>query len=124
VSTPSPDDDVVTAETVMSSPVIAVSAGQSLWDAWTAMSSCGVRHVVVTVRERRVGVIDNRRLVAAWPQGPGHMQHTSVRSTLEDSVRSAGCASLWRRRDHEHQPGRCGARCQRRTPGISPTPDP
>jgi CBS domain-containing protein len=83
VSTPSPDDDVVTAETVMSSPVITVSAGQSLWDAWTAMSSCGVRHVVVTVRERCVGVIDNRRLVAAWQQGPGHMQHTSVRSTLD-----------------------------------------
>jgi signal-transduction protein with cAMP-binding, CBS, and nucleotidyltransferase domain len=70
VSTPSPDDDVVTAETVMSSPVITVSAGQSLWDAWTAVSSCGVRHVVVTVRDRCVGVVDDRRLVAAWPQDP------------------------------------------------------
>jgi CBS domain-containing protein len=83
MSTRPADDNIVTAGRVMSSPVITVGAGQSLWDAWTVMSSCSVRHVVVTVRDRCVGVIDDRGLVAAWPQGPGYMQHTSVRSTLD-----------------------------------------
>jgi CBS domain-containing protein len=83
MTAPPQDDEFVTAATVMSSPVITVSASQSLWDAWTVMSSCGLRHVVVTVRDRCVGVIDDRRLIAPWPQGPGHMQHTSVRSTLD-----------------------------------------
>jgi CBS domain-containing protein len=30
-----PADNIVTAGTVMTSPVITVGAGQSLWDAWT-----------------------------------------------------------------------------------------
>jgi CBS domain-containing protein len=76
-------DLVVTAGAVMSSPVITVAQDHSLWDAWTLMSSCGVRHVVVTISNRCVGVIDDRRLVAAWTQGPSPMQHTSLRSVLD-----------------------------------------
>ena len=74
----------ITAEAVMSSPVISVGQDQSLWDAWTLMSSCGVRHVVVTVRDRCVGVIDDRRLIAAWPQGPSPMRHTAVLRVLDE----------------------------------------
>jgi CBS domain-containing protein len=76
-------EDVVTAEAIMSSPVITVTQDQSLWDAWTLMSICGVRHVVVTVRDRCIGVIDDRRLISAWPQGPHPMQHTPARSVLD-----------------------------------------
>lgn len=76
--------DVLRADAIMSSPVITVAQDQSLWDAWTRMSGSGVRHVVVTDRDRCVGVIDDRRLVAAWPQGPSSMRHNAVRSALDE----------------------------------------
>jgi CBS-domain-containing membrane protein len=78
----------VTAGMIMSSPVITVTAADSLWDAWTLMSNCGVRHIAVIEGRHCVGVIDDRQLVAAWPQGPAAMQNTAVELVVAPRIAS------------------------------------
>jgi CBS domain-containing protein len=84
-----PHRNQVTAAMVMSSPVITVTVTDSLWDTWTLMSNCGVRHVAVVEGRHCVGVIDDRQLVAAWPQGPSAMQKTTVNQVLAPRIASA-----------------------------------
>jgi CBS-domain-containing membrane protein len=82
------DQAQITAGMVMSTPVVTVSRRQSLWDAWSLMSSCGVRHLAVTERGHCVGVIDDRQLVAAWPQGLAAMRNTSVDHVVNRRIAS------------------------------------
>jgi CBS domain-containing protein len=68
----------LTASDVMSAPAIAVNPGTSIWTAWSIMSSTGLRHLVVAVEGRCVGVVDDRTVFAQWPMGPLALRRRSV----------------------------------------------
>ncbi|HTW20500.1 MAG TPA: CBS domain-containing protein [Mycobacteriales bacterium] len=75
---------VVTAADVMSSPVITVPATGTIWDAWSVLVSCGVRHAVVVSGARCVGVVDDRLLVQAWQQGPSALRTRAIKGLLAE----------------------------------------
>jgi len=60
----------LTAADIMSSPVVAVSVDETLWEAWGLLYRSGFRHIVVVDGTRCVGVLDDRRIVSEWPLGP------------------------------------------------------
>jgi CBS domain-containing protein len=62
----------LTAADIMSTPVVAVSVHDSVWDAWNALYRSDFHHLVVVDGTRCVGVIDDRRIALEWPRGPGH----------------------------------------------------
>ena len=66
------------ASDVMSAPAIAVNPGTSIWTAWSIMSSTGLRHLVVAIEGRCVGVVDDRTVFAQWPMGPLALRRRSV----------------------------------------------
>jgi CBS domain-containing protein len=68
----------LSASDVMSSPAISVGPETSIWAAWSIMSSTGLRHLVVSVDGRCVGVIDDRTVFAQWPMGPLALRRRSV----------------------------------------------
>lgn len=83
----------LTAADVMSTPVVTISAQETVWDAWSVLYRSGVRHLVVLDGNRCVGVIDDRRIALEWPLGPsrdlarrvGHMLTGRVRCVLRDT---------------------------------------
>jgi CBS domain-containing protein len=93
--TMSPDqpDRQLTAQDVMSTPVVTVSVQETVWDAWSVLYRSGLRHLVVLDGNRCVGVIDDRRIALEWPLGPsrdlarrvGHMLTGRVRCVLRDT---------------------------------------
>lgn len=74
----------LTAADAMTSPVVTVPDSGTIWDAWSVLINCRVRHAVVVSRERCVGVIDDRELVQAWQQGPSALRSTPIRALLHD----------------------------------------
>jgi len=66
---PTADRALLAAE-VMSAPAVSVTPETSVWRAWSLMSETGLRHLVVAVDERCVGVVDDRTVFAQWPNGP------------------------------------------------------
>lgn len=53
---------------IMSSPVLTVETGETLWDAWQLMFVSGLRHLVVVDEQGMcVGVISDRMIVTALP---------------------------------------------------------
>jgi CBS domain-containing protein len=72
------DSHQLTAGDVMSSPAITVPDSASIWDAWSAMFTNGVRHVVIVRGAHCAGVIDDRQLIQAWQQGPNALRSTSI----------------------------------------------
>jgi CBS domain-containing protein len=58
------------ARDVMSSPVFVASPDETPWEAWHVMTGAKVRHLVLAVEERCVGIVDDRTLLALWPMGP------------------------------------------------------
>ena len=58
------------ARDVMSSPVFVASPDDTPWDAWHVMTTGRVRHLVLTLDDRCVGIVDDRTLLALWPMGP------------------------------------------------------
>jgi CBS domain-containing protein len=68
----------LTAGDVMSSPAITVSDSATIWDAWSAMFTNGVRHGAVVRGAHCTGVIDDRRLIQAWQQGPNALRSTPI----------------------------------------------
>lgn len=78
------DERDITAADAMSAPVVTVPESGTIFDAWTVMVTCQVRHTVVVRGDRCLGVIDDRDLVEAWHDGPGALRATPVRTLLRD----------------------------------------
>jgi len=60
----------LTAADIMSRPVLTISVGETLWEAWSLLYRSGLRHLVVVDGSRCVGVIDDRRIALEWPLSP------------------------------------------------------
>ena len=59
---------------MMSSPVLTVETGETLWDAWQLMFVSGLRHLVVVDDQGMcVGVISDRMIVTALPTDPDEL---------------------------------------------------
>jgi acetoin utilization protein AcuB len=81
--TPTPQSaHEVTAAEVMTSPVVTVPDSGTIWDAWSVMVNCRVRHAVVASHGHCIGVVDDRELVQAWQQGPTALRSTPIRQLL------------------------------------------
>ena len=74
----------VSAADAMSSPVVTVPETATIFDAWSVLVHCRVRHAVVVHGDRCVGVVDDRDLVEAWHRGPGALRATAVKALLRD----------------------------------------
>jgi len=72
----------LTASDVMSAPAISVAPETSIWTAWSIMTSTGLRHLVVAVDSRCVGVVDDRTVFAQWPMGPLALRRRSVAAIM------------------------------------------
>jgi CBS-domain-containing membrane protein len=71
------------ARDLMSAPVHTLGPSDSIWDAWHLLSSAGVRHAVVVDRRSTVlGVLDDRRILHAWPSTPVAAQRTRLQTLL------------------------------------------
>lgn len=81
VSTPS-GVRPLTAGDVMSAPVVTATPDSSPWAAWSSMATYGVRHLVVTVGDRCVGLVDDREIFAQWPMGPLAMRRLRIESIM------------------------------------------
>lgn len=77
----------LTAEQVMSAPVVCVTPQASIWSSWRAMVDFGVRHLIVVSHSRVVGIVEDRELFAQWPLGPLALR----RSRLGSLVRPGPC---------------------------------
>jgi CBS-domain-containing membrane protein len=64
-------EEELTAADIMSTPVVTISVGDSVWNAWGLLYRSGLRHLVVLDGNRCVGVLDDRRIALEWPRGPG-----------------------------------------------------
>lgn len=58
------------ASDIMTSPAVSISPDDTVWRAWALMSALGVRHLIVTVEDRCIGMVDDRTVFAQWPMGP------------------------------------------------------
>lgn len=74
----------VTAADVMTSPVVTVADSGTIWDAWSVLINCHVRHAVVVSGERCIGIVDDRVLIQAWQRGPSALRSTPIRALLHD----------------------------------------
>lgn len=72
----------VTAEQVMSAPVVCVTPEASLWSSWRAMVDFGVRHLIVVSHSRVVGIVEDRELFAQWPLGPLALRRNHLGSLI------------------------------------------
>jgi len=70
----------------MSAPVVTATPDSSPWAAWSSMATHGVRHLVVTVGGRCVGLVDDREVFAQWPMGPLAMRRLLGLITASDIV--------------------------------------
>jgi CBS domain-containing protein len=86
------------AETLMSTPVVAVTTEHSVAAAWEAMRQRRVHHLVVLDEHGLTAVLDDRTLAARWPAGGpeiaysvkvGGLVSRGVRSVLPDQPASA-----------------------------------
>jgi CBS-domain-containing membrane protein len=76
----------LTARDVMSAPVVTATPATSPWAAWSSMVTFGIRHLVVTVDDRCVGLLDDREVFAQWPMGPLALRRTRVGTMMRDRV--------------------------------------
>lgn len=74
------------ASDLMSSPAVVVSPATTVWDAWQRMTASGLRHLVVCLDGRVVGVIDDRSVFAQWPMGPLALRRTRVADLMRRRV--------------------------------------
>jgi acetoin utilization protein AcuB len=68
----------------MTSPVVTVPDTGTIWDAWSLIINCHVRHAVVVAGDHCVGVVDDHVLVQAWQRGPSALRSTPIRALLRD----------------------------------------
>lgn len=74
----------VTAREIMTTTLVQLDSDRPLWDAWTLMSRRNIRHLVITSRGNFLGIIDELRLLAAWPPGPWDAMGMPIRVLLRD----------------------------------------
>lgn len=68
---------------VMSTPVLTVETGESLWDAWQLMFVSGIRHLVVLdANSRCIGMLSDRNILAEIPATPEHLGERRVGEVL------------------------------------------
>jgi CBS domain-containing protein len=68
---------------LMSSPVLTVEVGESLWDAWQLLFVSGLRHLVVLDESGgTIGVISDRALLSDLPLTSEHMGRRRVGDVL------------------------------------------
>lgn len=60
------DPDVATVDAIMSRPIISIDIDQTAKEANDFMAEKGVRHLIVTDREKMVGIISMRDLVLCF----------------------------------------------------------
>jgi CBS domain-containing protein len=78
-----PDGPPTTVGQLMSSPVLTVEVGESLWDAWQLLFVSGLRHLVVLDElGGTIGVISDRALLSDLPLTPEHMGRRRVGDVL------------------------------------------
>jgi len=63
---------------LMSSPVLTVDIGETLWDAWQLMFVSGLHHLVVVKDGMCVGVLTDRTLLADLPLTAEHLGRRRV----------------------------------------------
>jgi acetoin utilization protein AcuB len=86
------DQPVVTAarhllaRDVMSSPPVSVGPDASIWSTWSVMMNTGLRHLIVVVDGRVIGVVDDRNVLAEWPMGPLAVRRRHVRELMRSSI--------------------------------------
>jgi CBS domain-containing protein len=67
--------DGVTAEQLMSTPVIAVTPGHDVASVWEVMRTRHIHHVPIVEDGRVVAVLDDRTVAAHWPIGGPEAAH-------------------------------------------------
>jgi acetoin utilization protein AcuB len=86
------DQPVVTAarhllaRDVMSSRPVSVGPDASIWSTWSVMMNTGLRHLIVVVDGRVIGVVDDRNVLAEWPMGPLAVRRRHVRELMRSSI--------------------------------------
>jgi CBS-domain-containing membrane protein len=70
------DGSEVSAERLMSTPVVAVTTEHSLAAAWEAMRERRVHHLAVLDEHHLVAVLDDRTVAARWPAGGPDLAHS------------------------------------------------
>lgn len=60
------DPDTATVDAIMSQPIISIDIDQTAKEANDKMAEKGVRHLIVTEREKMVGIISMRDLVLCF----------------------------------------------------------
>lgn len=72
---------------VMSTPVLTVETGETLWDAWQLMFVSGLRHlVVVDASGSCAGIITDRMIVTDLPSDPGALGQRRIDEVFAGSV--------------------------------------
>jgi CBS domain-containing protein len=85
------DTRPVSAEQLMSTPVVGVTAEHSLAAAWTAMHDQHVHHLVVLDEYGLSAVLDDRTVLAEWPAGGPDAPHRRlVGDVVQHGVRCVG----------------------------------
>jgi CBS domain-containing protein len=82
VTTTGAELTALTAQDLMTAPVLTVLPSATLWEAWRLMMSSGLRHLVVSNGDRVAGVIDDRAVFAQWPMGPLALRRTHVAEVM------------------------------------------
>jgi CBS-domain-containing membrane protein len=79
---------LLVARDVMTAPVVTVSAGDSLWSAWTMLHGFGLRHIVVVRGNLCIGVLDDRQIALQWPLGALQGHPVTAGELVRPRVRS------------------------------------
>jgi CBS domain-containing protein len=81
----------VSAEQLMSTPVVGVTAEHSLAAAWEAMREQQVHHLLVLDEYGLSAILDDRTVLAEWPAGgPDAPRRRLVGDVVEHGVRCVG----------------------------------
>jgi CBS-domain-containing membrane protein len=79
----------VSAEQLMSTPVVGVTSEHSLAAAWAAMRESRVRHLAVLDEYGLSAILDDRTVLAEWPAGgPDAPHRRKVGDVVRHGVRS------------------------------------
>jgi CBS-domain-containing membrane protein len=85
------DTHPVSAEQLMSTPVVGVTAEHSLAAAWAAMRESRVHHLVVLDEYGLAAILDDRTVLAEWPAGGPEAPHRrQVGEVVRPGVRCVG----------------------------------
>ena len=71
---------------MMSTPVLTVETGETLWDAWQLMFVSGLRHlIVVDAHGATVGVISDRMIITSLPTDATELVSRRIGDVITES---------------------------------------